>query len=159
MERRFFAIPEDYPPSHYPAPPPAAGPVSGSFYRQAMTTSPNSPTGSAHWVLQATITTGHGDGSRWHAQLDTLRPIATYNPDTQMWRALIGALDREGLGVLQTLFDAAHTYGTEVRLSPVAVPSFWRGPVFTSDPDLASSLEAQAGAADTGRPLGQLPLR
>lgn len=124
-----------------------------------MTTSPNSPTGSARWVLQATITTGHADGSRWHKQLDTLRPIATYNPDTQMWRALIGALDREGLDALQALFDAAHMYGAEVRLAPVAAPSFWRGPVFASDPGIASCLDAQAGAADAGRPLGQLPLR
>ncbi|PAZ10491.1 hypothetical protein CLM62_40785 [Streptomyces sp. SA15] len=123
-----------------------------------MTTSPNSPTGSTHWVLQATITTAHADGSRWHEQLDTLRPIATYDPDAQVWRALIGALNRDGLDVLQTLFDVAHTHGTEVRLAPVAVPDFWRGPVFTSDPDLARYLKAQVGATDAARPLGQLPL-
>ncbi|MCX4581134.1 hypothetical protein OHB41_50180, partial [Streptomyces sp. NBC_01571] len=60
-----------------------------------------------------------------------------------------------GLGVLQTLFDAARTYGTEVRLAPVPVPEWWRGSVFTSDSEIAALLRAQA---DAGRPLGHLPL-
>ncbi|GAP50807.1 hypothetical protein [Streptomyces azureus] len=67
----------------------------------------------------------------------------------------LGALDLAGVQVLQTLFDAAHIHGTEVRLAPVAVPAYWNGPTFTMDSEVASLLEAQS---DRGRPLGQLPL-
>ncbi|MFD3621626.1 hypothetical protein ACFWWT_41820 [Streptomyces sp. NPDC058676] len=40
--------------------------------------------------------------------------------------------------MLQALFDAARIHGTEVRLTPVAVPAYWAGPVFTRDPELAT---------------------
>lgn len=57
--------------------------------------------------------------------------------------------------MLQTIFDTARAHGAEVRLTPVVVPTYWDGPVFTREPDVAALLEAQA---DRGRPLGQLPL-
>jgi hypothetical protein len=49
-----------------------------------MTTSPTSS--STPWVLKATITTARAADARWQEQLDALRPIATYNPDSQAWR-------------------------------------------------------------------------
>lgn len=57
--------------------------------------------------------------------------------------------------MLQALFDTARAHGAEVRLTPVVVPAYWGGPVFTGEPDVAALLEARA---DRGRPLGQLPL-
>lgn len=106
-------------------------------------------------MLEATIQTVPAAHSQWQEQLDRLRPIATYDPQTQTWHAVLGALDLTGLQMLQTLFDAARTHGTEVRLAPVEVPAYWNGPVFTRDPALADLLEARA---DQGRALGQLPL-
>ncbi|MEU9662832.1 hypothetical protein [Streptomyces chartreusis] len=117
-----------------------------------MTTSPNSR--ETAWVLEASIRTAPAADAHWQAQLDRLRPIATYDPDTQTWRARLGALDLAGIQLLQALFDAAHIYGTEVHLAPVAVPAYWNGPTF-KDSEVGSLLEAQA---DLGRPLGQLPL-
>ncbi|MET9125401.1 hypothetical protein [Streptomyces sp. NPDC004528] len=106
------------------------------------------------WILQITITAAQA-GSRWNEQLDRLRPIAGYDKSTQTWSAHIGALDLAGLSVLQILFDTAAAYGTQVRIAPIAVPEHWIGPVFTSDSEIAALLRTQA---DTGRPLGHLPL-
>ncbi|WP_393101049.1 hypothetical protein [Streptomyces sp. LN325] len=119
-----------------------------------MTTSLPVPEG-ASWILHITITAAQAAKTQWNKQLDMLRPIAGYDEATQTWSAHIGALDLAGLGVLQTLFDTARTYGTEVRLAPVPVPEWWRGSVFTSDSEIAALLRAQA---DEGRPLGHLPL-
>ncbi|WP_189317598.1 hypothetical protein [Streptomyces brasiliensis] len=116
-------------------------------------TSPNSPQGV--WVLEATIQTAPAADSQWQEQLDRLRQIASYDLETQTWHARLGALDLAGVEMLQALFDAARVHGTEVCLTPVAVPAYWDGPVFTRGPDVAALLEAQA---DRGRPLGQLPL-
>ncbi|MET9759950.1 hypothetical protein ABZ016_12955 [Streptomyces sp. NPDC006372] len=118
-----------------------------------MTSSPNSPIRS--WVLEATIRTAPAADPQWQEQLDRLRQIASYDPKTQTWHARLGALDLAGMQMLQTLFDSARVHGTEVRLTPVAVPAYWDGPTFTRGPDVAAVLEAQA---DRGRPLGQLPL-
>jgi hypothetical protein len=118
-----------------------------------MTTSLNSRENA--WVLEATIRTAPAADPHWQKQLDRLRPIATYDRETQTWHARLGALDLEGVHLLQTLFDAAHIHGTEMRLAPVAVPAYWNGPTFTRDSEVASLLEA---LADRGRPLGQLPL-
>ncbi|MFD1313768.1 hypothetical protein [Streptomyces kaempferi] len=104
--------------------------------------------------MQVTITSAQA-GSWWQEQLVKLRPIAGYDEATQTWSAHIGALDLTGLGVLQTLFDTARTYGTEVRLAPVPVPKSWMGPVFTSDSEIATRLRTRA---DEGRLLGHLPL-
>lgn len=120
---------------------------------RGMTPSPNSR--DSAWVLKATIRTAPAADPHWQEQLDRLRPIATYDRETQTWHARLGALDLAGVQVLQTLFDAAHIHGTEVRLAPVAVPAYWNGPIFTRDSEVASLVEAQA---DRGRPLGQLPL-
>ncbi|MGP4051215.1 hypothetical protein [Streptomyces sp. 2A115] len=57
--------------------------------------------------------------------------------------------------MLQSLFDAARVHGAEVCLTPVAVPAYWDGPVFTRGPDVAALLAAQT---DRGRPLDELPL-
>ena len=118
-----------------------------------MTHSPNYPENA--WVLEATIRTAPTADAQWREQLDRLRPIASYDPAAQTWHARLGALDLVGVQLLQALFDAAHVHGTEVRLTPVAVPAYWKGPSFASDPNVAALLEAQA---DYGRPLGQLPL-
>ncbi|MER5757253.1 hypothetical protein [Streptomyces sp. NPDC002088] len=105
--------------------------------------------------MEATIRTAPAADPLWQEQLDRLRPIASYDPETQTWHARLGALDLAGLQMLQTLFDTARVHGTEVRLTPVVVPAYWDGPVFTREPDVAAFLEAEA---DRGRPLGQLPL-
>ncbi|MFD8725273.1 hypothetical protein ACFV2H_46870 [Streptomyces sp. NPDC059629] len=118
-----------------------------------MTTSPNSRDDA--WVLEATIQTARAADSQWQEQLDRLRTIASYDPETQTWCARLGALDLAGVQMLQTLFDVARVYGTEVCLTPVAVPAYWDGPAFTRGPDVAALLEAQA---DRDRRLGQLPL-
>ncbi|MFG2425219.1 hypothetical protein ACGFWD_40205 [Streptomyces sp. NPDC048448] len=119
-----------------------------------MTTPPSVPEG-ASWILQITITSAQAAKAQWNKQLDMLRPIAGYIEATQTWSAHIGTLNLAGLSTLQTLFDTARTYGTEVRLAPVPVPKSWRGPVFTSDSEIAALLRAEA---DEGRPLGHLPL-
>jgi hypothetical protein len=118
-----------------------------------MTTPPNSRANA--WVLEATIRTAPAADPHWQEQLDRLRPIASYNTETQTWHARLGALDLAGVQMLQALFDTARVHGTAVCLTPVAVPAYWDGPVFTRGPDVAALLEAQA---DRGRPLGQLPL-
>ncbi|MGP4088623.1 hypothetical protein [Streptomyces sp. KR55] len=118
-----------------------------------MTSSPNSR--DSTWVLEATIRTAPTADPQWQEQLGRLRPVASYDPETQTWHARLGALDLAGVQMLQALFDAARVHGTEVRLTPVAAPAYWDGPAFTRGPDVAALLEAQA---DRGRPLGQLPL-
>jgi hypothetical protein len=118
-----------------------------------MTSPPNSP--ETAWVLEATIQTAPAAHSQWQEQLDRLRPIASYDTETQTWHARLGVLDLAGVQMLQALFDAARVHCTAVCLTPVAVPAHWDGPVFTRSPDVAALLEAQA---DRGRPLGQLPL-
>ncbi|MGW1807142.1 hypothetical protein [Streptomyces sp. NPDC002078] len=118
-----------------------------------MTSSPNFRDHA--WVLEATIRTAPAADTQWQEQLDRLRGIASYDPETQTWHARLGALDLAGMQMLQTLFDTARVDGTEVCLAPVAVPVRWNGPVFTRSPDVAALLEEQA---DPSRPLGQLPL-
>ncbi|MFF5188796.1 hypothetical protein ACFY30_34360 [Streptomyces sp. NPDC000345] len=118
-----------------------------------MTTSPNFRDNA--WVLEATIQTAPAADAQWQKQLDKLREIAAYEPETQTWHARLGALDLAGVQMLQTLFDAARVHGTTVDLAPVAVPAHWNGPVFTRTPDVAALLEAQT---ERGRPLGKLPL-
>ncbi|POX58086.1 hypothetical protein C3492_39630 [Streptomyces sp. Ru62] len=106
-------------------------------------------------MLEVVIRTAPAADPQWQEQLARLREVASYDPDTQTWQARLGALDLAGVQVMQTLFDAARIHGTEVCLTPVAVPAYWNGPTFTQSPDVAAVLEAQA---DRGRPLGQLPL-
>lgn len=106
-------------------------------------------------MLEATIRTAPAADPQWQEQLDRLRPIASYDQQTQTWHTRLGTLNLAGLQLLQTLFDTARVHGTEVCLTPVVVPAYWDGPVFTREPDVAALLEAQA---DQGRPLGQLPL-
>ncbi|MEU0027381.1 hypothetical protein [Streptomyces sp. NPDC006335] len=118
-----------------------------------MTSWANSP--DQGWVLKATIWAAPAAAPQWKEQLNRLRPIASYDDTTKTWQAHLGALDLEGLNVLQALFDAASAHGTQVRLEPAPVPERWDGPVFTRGPDVAVLLEARA---DQGRPLGQLPL-
>ncbi|MGW7259534.1 hypothetical protein [Streptomyces sp. NPDC054834] len=118
-----------------------------------MTNSPNFA--EPAWVLEVTIRAAPAADPQWQEQLAKLRGIASYDPGTQTWHTRLGALDLAGVGMMQTLFDAARIHGTEVCLTPVAVPAYWGGPAFTRGPDVAALLEAQA---DRGRPLGQLPL-
>ncbi|MGQ4437163.1 hypothetical protein [Streptomyces sp. SAS_260] len=118
-----------------------------------MTHPPNFPENA--WVLEATVRTAPAADAQWQEQLDRLRPIASYDPATQTWHARLGALDLAGVQLLQALFDAARVHGIEVCLTPVAVPAYWKGPAFTSGPDVAALLAAQA---DHDRPLGQLSL-
>ncbi|WP_331732156.1 hypothetical protein [Streptomyces sp. NBC_00989] len=118
-----------------------------------MTSSPNSR--DSAWVLEATIRTAPAADHQWREQLDRLRPIASYDPETQTWRTRLGALDLAGVQTLQTLFDMASAHGTEVFLAPAAVPEHWEGPTFTEYPDAAAVVRART---EGGRPLGQLPL-
>ncbi|MFD5952112.1 hypothetical protein ACFWAZ_39920 [Streptomyces collinus] len=118
-----------------------------------MTSSPNYSEDA--WVLEATIRTAPAANPQWQKQLDRLRGIASYDPETQTWHARLGALDLAGLQLLQALFDTARVHGTEVRLTPGAVPAYWESPAFTREPDVDAPMEAKA---DRGRPLGQLPL-
>ncbi|MEU0946898.1 hypothetical protein ABZ379_29785 [Streptomyces canus] len=118
-----------------------------------MTSSPNSP--GQGWVLRVTIWAAPAADPQWKAQLNQLRPLASFDDTTKTWQASLGSLDLEGLSMLQALLDAASAHGTRVRLEPAAVPERWDGPVFTRGPDVAALLEAQA---DQVRPLGQLPL-
>ncbi|MFE0513183.1 hypothetical protein [Streptomyces sp. NPDC058964] len=56
-----------------------------------------------------------------------------FNPDTQTWSTFVGALHLASVHKLQTLFDAARTFGTEIRLDPVPMSADWQGPPFTAD--------------------------
>ncbi|MCX4572707.1 hypothetical protein OHB41_05850 [Streptomyces sp. NBC_01571] len=128
--------------------------VSSARYRQDTTTPPRIPEGSS-WIPHITITSAPAARAQWNKQLDKVRPIAGYDEAARTWSAHTGTLNLAGLGVLQTLFDTARTYGTEVLLAPVPVPKSWRGPDFTSDSEIAALVRAQT---DEGRPLGHLPL-
>jgi hypothetical protein len=60
-------------------------------------------------------------GTKVHLASDSkARPLAIpvtsgQDGDASVWHALLGALDLAGLQMLQTLFDATRTHGTEVR--------------------------------------------
>ncbi|MGW9024509.1 hypothetical protein ACWGQ5_09790 [Streptomyces sp. NPDC055722] len=118
-------------------------------------TSLPTPRPNDRWLLQVTIQAARADDSRWQEQLATLRSVSSYDPTPQTWSTCIGALDLASAYTLQTLFDAARSFGTEIHLEPTQVPATWRGPSFTSDTEIAAFLTAQA---DNGRPLGQLPV-
>ncbi|MGA5506973.1 hypothetical protein [Streptomyces umbrinus] len=50
-----------------------------------MTISPNSR--ESVWVLEATIWAARAAEPHWQEQLNTLRSVAAYAPETQTWRA------------------------------------------------------------------------
>jgi len=106
-------------------------------------------------LLKVTIWAAPAADPQWKQQLNRLRSIAGFDDTTKTWQARLGALDLEGLTMLQALFDAASAHGTRVRLESAPVPERWDGHAFTRGPDVAALLEAQA---DQGRPLGQLPM-
>ncbi|MFF4234200.1 hypothetical protein [Streptomyces sp. NPDC001820] len=105
------------------------------------------------WLLRITIAAAHAGPTDWEEQLRQLRAVSGYNPKTQTWSVLLGAVDVPELDTLQRLYEAAYTYRTRVHLEPVLVPASWRGSHFTG-PETAAALSAQA---DADRPLGQLP--
>ncbi|MEV6119464.1 hypothetical protein AB0M23_02875 [Streptomyces sp. NPDC052077] len=107
------------------------------------------------WLLKVTIWSARADDTRWNEQRAALRTVSSYDSVTQTWSTQIGALDLTTLAKLQTLLDAARTFGTDIRLEPAPVPTWWTGSSFTSDADVAALL---ATKADEGRPLGQLPM-
>ncbi|MGW4784967.1 hypothetical protein [Streptomyces sp. NPDC004230] len=115
----------------------------------------SSPSSVRSWVLEIAVTAAPATDARWHRQLDQIRPLATYQPATRTWCTLIGALDLVGIGVLQSLFDVSHAFGTQVRLTPVAAPAQWSGPVFTGDTEIVTLLNTDT---DHGRALGHLPM-
>ncbi|MFH8701876.1 hypothetical protein [Streptomyces chartreusis] len=119
-----------------------------------MTVLPNSRP-SEPWLLDITIQAAHADETRWNQQLAVLRSVSTYDPGTQTWSTRIGVLDLTTLSTLQTLFDVARTFGTEIHIEPVPVPNGWPGPSFPSGDDVAALLSTKA---DERRPLGQLPI-
>ncbi|MGW7426977.1 hypothetical protein ACWGJB_44540 [Streptomyces sp. NPDC054813] len=80
--------------------------------------------------------------------------MASYDSGTQTWSYWIGALGLATVETLQTLFDAARTFGTEIHLAPAPVPDWWTGPAFTGDPDIAALLAAKA---DDGGSLANCP--
>jgi hypothetical protein len=118
-------------------------------------TSLPTPNHGDRWLLHITIQAARADDSRWQEQLAVLRLVSSYDPTTQTWNTFIGALDLTSVHTLQTLFDAARSFGSEVQLEPAPFPPTWQGTSFTSDTEVAALLAAQA---DKGRPLGQLPV-
>lgn len=68
-------------------------------------------------MLEATIRTAPVADSQWQEQLDRLRQIASYDPETQTWHVRLGALDLTDVQMLQAPFDAPRVHGTEVCLS------------------------------------------
>ncbi|MGY5060691.1 hypothetical protein ACWDFR_42625 [Streptomyces sp. 900105755] len=84
-----------------------------------------------------------------------MRSVASYDGDTQIWTTWIGALDLPSVAKLQTLFEAARRYGTDVRLEHAPAPAWWTAPVFTADAEVTALLATQA---DEGRRLGELPV-
>ncbi|MFF8946732.1 hypothetical protein ACF1A5_31640 [Streptomyces sp. NPDC014864] len=107
------------------------------------------------WLLHLTIWAARADDTRWQEQLAALREVSAYDPATQTWSTFIGALDLASVHTLQTLFDAARSFGTGIQLEPAPVPATWPGPSFASDTAVAAVLTARA---HKGRPLGQLPI-
>ncbi|MER5916516.1 hypothetical protein ABT124_40560 [Streptomyces sp. NPDC001982] len=112
------------------------------------------PSDGDHWLLEITIETARADDANWQQQVATLRSIASYDPATKTWGTFIDALDPPSMIALNTLFEAARTFGTKVRLAPARVPAGWAGASFTGDHDMTALLKEQT---DQGRPLGQLP--
>ncbi|MER5387241.1 hypothetical protein ABT040_44680 [Streptomyces sp. NPDC002688] len=109
------------------------------------------------WLLKITIWAARADDAGWNQQRAVLRSVSSYDSATQTWSTRIGVLDLPTVGKLQTLFEAAKMFGTDIRLEPAPVPTWWTGPSFTSDAQVAALL-ALAAKADEGRPLGQLPI-
>ncbi|WP_158694519.1 hypothetical protein [Streptomyces canus] len=107
------------------------------------------------WLLKITIWAARADDTRWNQQCAVLRSVSSYDSVTQTWSTRIGVLDLTTVAKLQTLFDAAQTFGSEIRLEPAPVPTGWTGPSFASDTAVADLLTAKA---DEGRPLGHLPV-
>ncbi|MEU6775937.1 hypothetical protein [Streptomyces sp. NPDC046759] len=52
-----------------------------------------------------------------------LRHVSEYDPAIQTWNTFIGAFDVASIHTLQTLFDAARTFGSDVQLEPAPVPA------------------------------------
>ncbi|MET9817538.1 hypothetical protein [Streptomyces sp. NPDC006355] len=113
------------------------------------------PSASERWLLRATILSARADDTRWDQQRTLLRSVASYDSRSQTWTIWIGELDLTTVNKLQTLFDAARTFGTEIHIEPVPVPTGWTGPAFTGNTDVAAVLTAKG---NEGRPLGELPL-
>ncbi|WP_326708046.1 hypothetical protein OG758_00395 [Streptomyces sp. NBC_01474] len=116
-----------------------------------MTTS--SRTASPGWLLEAICHAAHDNGSAWHAQLELLCSVGFFDPSRDVWVVRIGALNAGALTALNTLYEAASRYRTQISLAPVAARSGWQGPTF-EDGELA---QFAAAATDQGRRLGQLP--
>ncbi|MFE5038660.1 hypothetical protein [Streptomyces sp. NPDC056683] len=85
------------------------------------------PSPGERWLLEVTIQSAHADDTRWDQQRAALRSVASYDGDTQIWTTWIGALNPPSVAKLQTLFDAARRYGTDVRLEH-APPGLVDGP-------------------------------
>lgn len=113
------------------------------------------PHPNGRWLLKITIWAARADDTRWNQQCAVLRSVSSYDSATQTWSTRIGILDLTTVAKLQTLFDAAKTFGTDIRLEPTLVPTGWTGPSFASDTAVAGLFTAQT---DEGRPLGQLPV-
>ncbi|MFH8736776.1 hypothetical protein [Streptomyces sp. NPDC017964] len=108
---------------------------------------------SPRWLLEATCHAAHADGSAWHAQLELLRSVGFFDPSRDVWVVRIGALNTGALTALNTLYEAASRYCTQISFTPVAAPPGWQGPTFEG----GELTQLVAAAADQGRRLGQLP--
>ncbi|MGV9350195.1 hypothetical protein ACWDSD_36595 [Streptomyces spiralis] len=106
------------------------------------------------WLLQITIRAARAEESRWREQLAVLRPVSAYDSATQTRSIFVGSFDVASVQTLQTLCDAARSFGTDIQLQPAPVPAVWSGPSFAGDAEVAALLTADV---DKGRPLGQLP--
>lgn len=111
------------------------------------TTTTSSRTASPRWLLEATCHAAPADGPAWHAQLELLRSVGFFDPGRDVWLVRIGALNCGALTALNTLYEAASRYRTQISFTSVAAPPGWKGPTFEGDGELAQLV---AAAADRG---------
>ncbi|AWN24837.1 hypothetical protein DKG71_00375 [Streptomyces sp. NEAU-S7GS2] len=116
-------------------------------------TSTTSPPATS-WLLRISATAAPANTSTFDQQVQLLRSVATYDPETRTWHTFIGALDARALEHLQCLYEAARKFGTTVALEPIVTPPTWTGQSFKDTGELATVAAAQA---DQGRALGELP--
>ncbi|WP_393071663.1 hypothetical protein [Streptomyces sp. LN704] len=76
------------------------------------------PRPNERWLLKITIWAERADDTRWNQQRAVLRSVSSYDSVTQTWSTSIGVLDLTTVDKLQTLFEAARTFGTDIRLEP-----------------------------------------
>lgn len=96
------------------------------------TTTPEPAEGNAgRWLLKFTATAAHSDATAFEEQVEVLRSVAGFDPQSKTWHGYIGTLNPNALAKLQKLYDAARTWQTVVSLEMVQAPDTWNGPTFS----------------------------